>query len=140
MRAERKTFDRARRQRREMSLPEVLLWQALRGKAAGGLRFRNHHPISRLTLDFYCPSAKLGLEIDGEAHGRGDQPDRDARRDGFLASRGIRVLRVPAVDILRPDGLEDVVRGIVAAALEGARSLRDQGLAPSGSLRSPPPP
>ena len=101
-----------------MSLPEVLLWRALRGKAAGGLRFRNHHPISLLTLDFYCPSAKLGIEVDGEAHGRGDQPDRDARRDAFLASRGIRVMRIMATDILRSDGLEDVVRGIVAAARE----------------------
>lgn len=99
-----------------MSLPEVLLWNALRGKAAGGLRFRNHHPISRMTLDFYCPSAKLAIEVDGEAHGTADNPERDARRDAFLASRDIRVLRVMATDILRPDGLDDVLRGIVAAA------------------------
>ena len=116
MRAEKQTFARAKRQRREMSLPEVLLWQALRGKAADGLRFRNHHPISRLTLDFYCPSAKLGIEIDGDAHSRGEQPEHDARRDAFLTSRGIRVLRVMATDVLRPGGLDDVVRGIVAAA------------------------
>ena len=118
MRAERETFVRAKQQRREMSLPEVLLWNALRGKAADGLRFRNHHPISRMTLDFYCPSAKLAIEVDGEAHGTGDHPERDARRDAVLASRGIRVLRVMASDILRRDGLDDVVRGIVAAARE----------------------
>ena len=116
MRAERETFERARRQRREMSLPERLLWQALRGKAADGLRFRNHHPMSRLTLDFYCPSVKLGIEVDGESHDRGTQPDRDRRRDAFLTRRGIIVMRVMATDILRPDGLDDVVRGIVAIA------------------------
>ena len=115
-----------------MSLPEVLLWRALRGKAAGGLRFRNHHPISRLTVDFYCPSARLAVEIDGEAHTAANQPERDALRDAFLASRGIRVLRVMARDILRPDGVDDVVRGIVAVAGESQ--------APSASLRSAPPP
>ena len=116
MRAEKQTFERAKGQRRAMSLPEVLLWQALRGKAVEGLRFRNHHPISRMTLDFYCPSARLGIEVDGEAHGTADQPERDRRRDAFLASRGIRVMRVMAADILRRDGLDAVVRGIVAAA------------------------
>ena len=121
MRAEPDTIKRAQKQRREMSLPERLLWDALRGKAADGLRFRNHHPISRMTLDFYCPAVKLGIEIDGEAHDRGDQPDRDWRRDQFLASRGITVLRIMATDILRPDGLDDVVRGIVAAAGERER-------------------
>jgi very-short-patch-repair endonuclease len=86
VRAERETYDRAKRQRREMSLPEVLLWNALRGKAAGGLRFRNHHPISRMTVDFYCPSAALAVEVDGEAHGAANQPERDAQRDAYLAS------------------------------------------------------
>lgn len=121
MRAEPETIKRAQKQRREMSVPERLLWDVLRAKAADGLRFRNHHPISWMTLDFYCPAAKLGIEIDGEAHDRGDQPERDRRRDLFLAGLGIRVLRVMATDILRPDGLDDVVRGIVAAAGERER-------------------
>ena len=118
-----------------MSLPEVLLWNALRGKAAAGLRFRNHHPISRMTVDFYFPMAMLAVEVDGEAHGTADNPERDARRDAFLASRGITVLRVMATDILRPDGLDDVVRGIVAAA-QG----RGRARPPSDPLRGPPPP
>ena len=74
-----------------------------------------------MTLNFYYPAAKLGIEIDGEAHSRADQPERDARRDAFLASRGIRVLRITAADILRQDGLDAAIRGIVAAA-------RQQGL------------
>src|SRR5690606_40246281 len=44
MRAPKDTFDRARRLRREMTLPEILLWRALRRNALCGLRFRKQHP------------------------------------------------------------------------------------------------
>jgi very-short-patch-repair endonuclease len=74
-----------------MSLPERMLWGVLRGKSAGGLRWRKQHPMSEMTLDFYCASAKLAVEVDGEAHGRGDQPAQDVRRDAWLAGQGVRV-------------------------------------------------
>ncbi len=91
-------IDRARDLRREMSLPEVQLWQALRGEKLGGLKFRRQHPIAPYVLDFYCAGARLAVEIDGESHeGRGAQ---DARRDAFLLDQGIRTLRIPARDVL----------------------------------------
>ncbi|MGK6355969.1 endonuclease domain-containing protein [Sphingomonas sp. DT-207] len=74
------TQRRAAKLRREMSLPEVLLWQQLR-KRPGGLRFRRQHPAGAYSLDFFCPRYKLAIEVDGEAHERGDQPERDAARD-----------------------------------------------------------
>ena len=86
MRAPTETFDRARRLRREMTLPEVLLWRALRRKTLGGLRFRKQHAMSQCVLDFYLPSARLAVEVDGEAHDRGANPERDARRDAWLAA------------------------------------------------------
>ena len=96
MRAPEQTFARARRLRREMTLPEVLLWRHLRRKAVDGLRFRRQHPIGNCVLDFFLPSARLAIEVDGLAHAMGDNPARDARRDAWLASRGVRVLRIPA--------------------------------------------
>jgi very-short-patch-repair endonuclease len=68
MRALEKTFDRARALRRKMSLPEVVLWQALRRGQVAGLRFRRQHPIGPYILDFYCLSARLAIEVDGFAH------------------------------------------------------------------------
>ena len=97
-----------------MSLPEVLLWQALR-KRPGGLKFRHEHPTGEFSLDFYCGDARLAIDVDGEAHGRGDRPDRDSRRDAWLASNGIATLRVPAAEVLRD--LDAAVRGIVAQVL-----------------------
>jgi very-short-patch-repair endonuclease len=105
----------ARRLRRTMTPPEARLWTALRAYGEG-LHFRHQHPAGPFTLDFFCARAALAIEVDGEGHGRGDQPARDARRDGWCASRGILVLRVPAVEVLR--NLEGVVRLVVVTARE----------------------
>ncbi|MGC6400659.1 endonuclease domain-containing protein [Sphingomonas sp. FW199] len=90
---------RATALRREMSLPEVLLWQALRRRPAG-LKFRRQHPSGPYVADFYCHQAKLIVEIDGEAHERGDRQARDASRDRWFAERGLTVIRYPACDVL----------------------------------------
>jgi very-short-patch-repair endonuclease len=107
------TLAAARRLRRQMSLPEILLWQALRGRP-GGFKFRKQHPVGGFVADFYCASVHLIIEVDGEAHDRGDRPERDAARDAYFLSRDIRVLRIPARDVL--NDLDAVVRHIVASA------------------------
>ena len=95
-----KSLASARKQRREMSLPEGLLWQLLRQRPLG-VKFRNHHPIGNLVVDFYCASRRLVIEIDGIAHAMGDNPERDRRRDAWLRSEGFDVVRIPATDVLR---------------------------------------
>jgi very-short-patch-repair endonuclease len=97
-----------------MSLPEVLLWNGLRGRRLGGLLFRRQHPVGPYVLDFYCPSARLAVEVDGGAHDHPDQVRRDAARDEFLVARGIRVLRLPATIVLRD--MDAAGRAIEAAA------------------------
>jgi very-short-patch-repair endonuclease len=132
MRATPEAFDRARRLRRAMTLPEIVLWRVLRGKALDGLRFRKQHPLSRCVLDFYLPSARLAVEVDGLAHDLGDNPARDARRDAWLASQGIRVLRIPAAAVLDEDSLEGVLRLI-------AEEARVRNRPPPSASRTPPP-
>ena len=96
-----------------MSLPEVLLWQRLKG-GPEGMSFRKKHPIGAHRADFYCAAARLVVEVDGIAHDMGDRPARDEARTQTLTSKGYRVLRVPAADVLRdPDG---VAASILAAA------------------------
>lgn len=89
----------ARRLRREMSLPEVQLWQRLR-RISGGVRFRRQHPIGPYVVDFYCARAALVVEIDGLAHDCADRPARDALRDAFLTDNGYRVVRIAAARVL----------------------------------------
>jgi very-short-patch-repair endonuclease len=109
------SIDKARKLRREMSLPEGLLWRELRARP-GGLKFRRQHPSGAYVLDFFCNDPRLAIEIDGESHGMGDRPARDAARDAWFAKAGIATLRIPAREVLADLGA--VVQGIVAACAE----------------------
>ena len=103
----------ARRARRAMSLPEVLLWQRLKGSPEG-VSFRRQHPIHGYRADFYCAAARLILEVDGSAHDMGDRPRRDEARTELLAQKGYSVLRLLATDILRdPD---EAAQSVIAFA------------------------
>ncbi|CAN7567400.1 DUF559 domain-containing protein [Phenylobacterium sp. LjRoot164] len=66
--------------RKAMSLPEVLLWKAIKSRKLDGLHFRKQHPAGPYILDFYCDSARLCVEVDGYNHGTGIRPVRDAQR------------------------------------------------------------
>ena len=110
----RPTVYTARKLRRTMSLPEVLLWQRLRG-APEGLRFRKQHPIDPYVADFYCSAARLVIEVEGIGHDLGDRPQRDEARTAFLEERGYRVVRTPAEDILKD--ADAVAASIVAFAM-----------------------
>jgi very-short-patch-repair endonuclease len=116
MRAPVLTFKRARTLRREMTLPEVVLWGALRGGRLNGMRFRRQHPIGPYILDFYCPSTRLAVEIDGFAHDNPAQVEHDERRDAWLAARGVKIVRVAAADVLKDHKLEGVLLAIEQAA------------------------
>ena len=107
-----RTVANARRLRREMTLPEVLLWTAIRGGRIDGFRFRRQHPIGPYVLDFYCAAANLALEVDGSAHDRPDQMRHDRARAEWLAVERIRILRLPAKYVL--DDMDGVCRTIQA--------------------------
>ena len=94
-------------------MPEGLLWRELR-RRPGGLKFRRQHPAGRYVLDFFCAERRLAVEVDGEVHARGDRPVRDAERDNWLRSQGVRVLRIPAQDVL--SNLDGVLRHIAHTA------------------------
>jgi very-short-patch-repair endonuclease len=107
------TLKRARKQRRDMSLPEVLLWMQLKQRP-GGWKFRRLHPFGDLVADFCCDKAKLVIEVDGESHNRGDQPDFDEKRDAYFLSYNIKTLRIAAVDVLK--NMDGVIQYILVAA------------------------
>ncbi len=98
-----------------MSLPEVLLWRILRTRPSG-VKFRRQHPVGDYVADFYCAERRLIVEIDGIAHDMSDRLERDARRDEWMRSCGMEVMRIPASDVLRdPDGVAAALVGLCAA-------------------------
>jgi very-short-patch-repair endonuclease len=110
-----KAVKRARALRKTMSLPEVLLWIELR-KRPGDYIFRKQVPLHPYTLDFACLSVRLAIEVDGEAHNRGDQPQKDEVRDRWMAERGFATLRLPAYEVLK--NMDGCVMAIVEACRE----------------------
>ena len=90
---------RARQLRRDMTLPERMLWQQLRLRP-GGFKFRRQHPIGPYVVDFCCLSERFAIEVDGSAHDHIDRVKFDERRVAFIKENGFRVLRVNASRVL----------------------------------------
>jgi very-short-patch-repair endonuclease len=89
----------AARLRRAMTLPEVLLWRELR-KRPGDLKFRRQHPAGKYVLDFYCARLSLAVEVDGSAHDCLEVALMDEKRDTWLRSNDVTVMRIPAKNVL----------------------------------------
>jgi very-short-patch-repair endonuclease len=90
----------ARKLRREMNYPEVLLWQRLRSSVSG-LRFRKQHPIGSYVVDFYHAPNRLVVEVDGEIHATAEAIAHDRERDRFLALNHYNVTHIAAADVLK---------------------------------------
>ncbi len=124
-------FQAARKLRSGMTPAESRLWESLRHRRLGGLRFRRQHGIGRVVLDFYCAAHKLAVEVDGGIHDTAPQAERDAERTRFLAGMEIRVVRVHNDEVLTD--ITTVLRRIVLAAQDPPTDRVDpdsQGIPP----------
>ncbi len=75
-----------RRQLRTKGTPaEATLWKMIKGKSVDGLVFRRQFSIGNHILDFYCPSLRLAIELDGEVHYNAVKADMDMSRDEELS-------------------------------------------------------
>ena len=90
---------------------EARLWRALRSSQLG-VAFRRQVPLLGFIADFYSPSARLVVEVDGGYHAR--RVTADVRRDRKLACAGYRVVRLQA---------ELIIRDLPAAVLAVRRAL-----------------
>ena len=106
--------NRARSMRRAMTEPEVMLWSRLRGRDSERPTFRRQHPFASMIFDFYCPSARLAVEVDGATHWDEAAVAKDEARDCWLAKQGIGVHRIPASRIYHDLGgaVADVFRHV----------------------------
>jgi very-short-patch-repair endonuclease len=83
--------------RSQQTWAEELLWDALRDRRLGGVKFRRQHPIGRFVADFYCVAERLVIEVDGGVHA--GQVEEDEVRTRQLESYGYRVLRFSNEDV-----------------------------------------
>ncbi len=67
----------------------------------GGQEIQTTDSIGNYIADFYCPSEKLVVELDGQAHFTSSGQLRDEDRTRYLNSLGIRVVRFENVDVFK---------------------------------------
>jgi very-short-patch-repair endonuclease len=101
-------IERARQMRAGPTPAEALVWKKLRKRQLGGLKFRRQHIIHAYIVDFYCPAARLVIEIDGAVHEK--QEEYDQERDKILQESGYHVVRFKNADVEK--NLDLVVAGI----------------------------
>lgn len=93
---------------------------SLKGKQIAGLKFRRQHPLEAYVLDFYCPEARLAVEVDGQQHGDPERSEHDRRRTAWLAKQDIQVLRVSAEDVrVNLDGVLTWIRTNAETRIRG---------------------
>ena len=84
---------RRRELRCNQSDAERALWAKVRSKQFFGMKFFRQYSIGPYILDFYCPTAKLAVELDGGQHNQSDKRDYDVARSDYLKAQGIDVVR-----------------------------------------------
>jgi very-short-patch-repair endonuclease len=99
----------ARRFRRAPTVVEATAWQILRNRALCGLKFRRQQVIAGFVVDFYCPSQRLVLELDGGVHDDPTQREHDRERTEVFRQLAIRVLRVPN-HVVHEQALRDLLQ------------------------------
>ena len=90
---------------------ERRLWAKLRRKNLDGFQFYRQRIIVNYIVDFYCPRAKLVIEVDGSQHYYGKKRIDDIKRDEYLISIGLKVLRFSDRDVLT--NMEGVLENIL---------------------------
>jgi very-short-patch-repair endonuclease len=83
----------ARALRTNMTIAERRIWAHIRCKQLQKIQFYRQRAIQSFIVDFYAPSVKLVLEIDGSQHLAQEHVERDRYRDKLLNNLGILVLR-----------------------------------------------
>jgi very-short-patch-repair endonuclease len=116
----------AKRLREEATDSERILWARLRNRQLSGLRFRRQQPIGPFVVDFYCPAAKLIVELDGSQHGADGNRAYDERRTRYMNARGFHVLRFNNYELLQnyEAVLESIARAVASDGHPSPNALR----------------
>lgn len=113
----RKTLkETARSLRTSMTDAEQVLWHRIRRKQIQNVQFYRQKPLLSFIVDFYCPAAKLVVELDGSQHFETVHQAEDRTRDAALAGLGLQVLRFDNRQVM----LEmDAVLTVIDEAVKG---------------------
>jgi very-short-patch-repair endonuclease len=101
--------------RRDATRAERKLWYVLQRAQLDGLSFRRQHPIGTYIVDFYCPTIRLAIELDGGQHNEPRHQASDERCSQVLKTNGITVIRFWNNDVVENvEGVWDEIARVAA--------------------------
>jgi len=84
---------RRRQLRNDPTAAEKLLWLYLKQSQCDGRKFRRQSSYGPYIMDFYCPSERLCIELDGDSHSTSESQAHDTAKDSYLQRHHIKVIR-----------------------------------------------
>lgn len=89
----------AKKNRRNATYSERVLWNYLKNKKMMGYDFHRQKPILKYIVDFFCEELMLAIEIDGITHH--DDGEQAQKRQNEIEALGVRFLRLNALDVVK---------------------------------------
>ena len=102
--------ERRKELRSNATISEKRLWKFL-NKKQQDFKFRRQHGIGLYIVDFYIANKKIAIEIDGTVHNNIIRQAYDQRREEYLQSKGIKVIRFSNDEV--KNNIDDVIRRIL---------------------------
>ena len=100
-----------KRLRNSLTPAEAKLWSLLKNSQVEKRKFRRQHSVGPYVLDFYCPSERLCIELDGAAHFTEGGYEYDTARTEYLEALNICVIRFENKDVFeKTEGVLDIIR------------------------------
>jgi leucyl-tRNA synthetase len=117
------SFGNAKQMRKQPTVAENILWNALKNKGIG-YKFRRQHPVESYIVDFICLDVWVAVEVDGGYHTSAEQIALDTERDAILSRIGFTTLHFTNNEVI--NNLEGVLATIKKACEERKNSSRDK--------------
>ena len=120
-------FQIAERLRRDMTVPEKIIWDRV-CKNQLGVRIRRQHPVWKFIADFYCHEIKLVIEIDGGIHLHSENKEYDISRDIIFKEFKIEILRFTNAEVINePDLVIEKIKRTIEALKQKLVQKPNQG-------------
>ncbi|MDA3928353.1 MAG: DUF559 domain-containing protein [Prolixibacteraceae bacterium] len=111
-------LEKAKTLRKNMTNAEEILWNCIKNKQVLNTRFRRQHPIDIFIADFYCHTARLVIELDGEIHK--SQLEYDEGRTAEMERFDIEVIRFKNEEV--ENNIENVLKCIEETIMHRLKS------------------
>ena len=114
----------AQEMRKNSTPAEEVMWEILRDRRFLEMKFRRQHQFGDYIVDFYCHEKRLVVELDGPVHSSHERAKVDQKRDGYLRSQGLNVVRFRNEDLL--NNPESVLQRLAESVTDSSPAGRGQ--------------